>query len=162
MDFWNGHDLSGIPSHLLLRLGDLSGGKLYCGSVDDPLESQRAFMDAVAGSKRVWGVSPVIAPGYERMILDLLESGADVRLLLNESVLVKVPPASVQAAMAHKNFEVRVTKLERLPAFAVTDKRVSLALFGQDGRYDATQDLITEGARAVAWGSELFHYYSGL
>jgi predicted transcriptional regulator len=47
-------------------------------------------------------------------------------------------------------------------AFTVTDKLISLGLFGQDGTYDMLSDLFCYGEKAKNWGMELFEYYKNL
>jgi len=158
-DFWNGHSLSSIPPSLQARIGQLAGGKLYQGTPESPLESQAAFIGAMHGAKKAWGVSPIMAHGYTDMVFALLDSGADVRLILAEGVIAKITPAELNRAKSYDNLQIYAAAEAPRIGFTVTDKLVSIALFGQDGRYDPTQDLIAEGGGAVQWGEELFDYY---
>jgi predicted transcriptional regulator len=156
--FWLSHDLSGIPSELKIRIGQLAGGTVIQDEPADPLKSQTAFIEAVAQAQEVQGVSPITAPGYQEMILAALERGAKVSLILTKSIISKIDPDALQAAFAYENFQLYEISDAKV-AFTVTDKLVSIALFNLDGSYDPQQDLICEGPEAVRWGRELFEHY---
>lgn len=157
--FWIGHDLDGIPQSLQLRMDQLIGGKCFCGVVDDPLQSQTAFIDAVRDAKQAWGVSPLTAPGYEEMIFALLERGADVKMILAKSVIGKLNQDAIKAALAYENFKLFALPVVPKIGFTVTERLVTIALFRLNGRYDPQQDLVVQSSAAVEWGRELFDYY---
>jgi predicted transcriptional regulator len=159
-EFWLSHDLSGIPAELQLQIGQLAGGAVIKDEPDNPLKSQTAFIEAVARAKEIRGISPIIAPGYQEMILAALERGAQVTLILTKSIISKIDPDALRAAFACENFQLYETSDVRV-GFTVTDKLVSIALYNLDGTYDPQQDLICEGPEAVRWGSELFEHYLG-
>lgn len=158
IDFWQSHDLSGIPAELQLRIGQLAGGAVIRDDPDNPLKSQTAFIEVVARAKEIRGISPITAPGYQEMILAALERGAQVSLILTKSVISKIDPDALQAALAYENFQLYEISDAKV-GFTVTDKLVSIALFNLDGSYDPQQDLICEGPEAVRWGRELFEHY---
>ena len=158
--FWQSHDLSGIPPSLQADIGKLDGATLVQNSPTDPLASQTAFMEAVLRAKEVRGVSGIIAPGYQDMILSLLEKGTKVSLILTRMVIERIEPDAIKAALADDNFTLYEIDDVRV-GFSVTDELVTIALYRLDGSYDPQQDLICEGADAVLWGEELFEYYRG-
>jgi predicted transcriptional regulator len=158
-DFWQSHDLSGIPSELQLHIGQLARGAVIRDTPDNPLRSQSAFIAAVARAKEIRGISPITAPGYQEMILAALKRGAKVSLILTRSVISKIDPDALRAALAYENFQLYGIEDGVKVAFTVTDKLVSLALFRPDGSYDPQQDLICEGPEPVKWGKELFEHY---
>jgi predicted transcriptional regulator len=158
--FWQSHDLSGIPLSLQADIGKLEGATLVQNSPTDPLASQTAFMEAVLRAKEVRGVSGIIAPGYQDMILSLLEKGAKVSLILTRRVIERIKPDAFKAALACDNFTLYEIDDVRV-GFSVTNELVTIALYRLDGSYDPQQDLICEGPDAVEWGGELFEYYRG-
>ncbi len=158
-EFWQSHYLGGIPSNLLAKIGMLSGATCIRDAPDAPLDSQKAFIESVMRAKEMRGVSGIIAPGYQEMILSILEKGAKVSLILTRGVIAKIEPDALKAAMAYENFTLHEIPSGVKVAFTVTNELVSLALYHMDGSYDPQQDLICEGEKAVEWGMELFEYY---
>jgi predicted transcriptional regulator len=158
--FWQTHDLSGIPDHLKTWILQLSGGRLVSEELEDPLKSQAAFIDSISRARSfVWGISPITAPGYDEMILGLVEKGVNVSLLLSRSVVNRIDKAALKSVLAAKNFRLYEIPEGVKVAFTVTEELTSIALFNPDGSYDPQQDLICEGPDAVEWGKALFRHY---
>jgi predicted transcriptional regulator len=156
--FWQAHDLSGIPAYLLEDIGKLSGGKCVGDDADELLKSQTLFIESISKAKNIWGVSPIIAPGYVEMILSLLDQKANITLILTDSIIKKIDSGAIQKCLSAKNF-----RLYNIPeikvAFTVTDENLFLGLFYRNGTYDAHNDLVCSGKAAVDWGKFLFMYY---
>ena len=125
---------------------------------DDLLRSQEEFIRAVSGAKEIYGVSPIIAPGYPDMIAGLVEGGAEVNLILTEEVMDQVDPARVLRLAECSNFHLHVVPSASV-AFTVADDCLFLGLYRLDGKYDLDSDLVCRGGRAREWGIELFNYY---
>jgi len=160
-DFWQGHDLSGIPGRLQELLGELTGCKLIRDCPDAPIDHQAAFADAIMRAKEIYGLSGIIEPGYAEAILAVLAQGAEVSLILSEWVISQIEPRMLEKALSYENFSLY--QLDGLKvAFTVTDELISLALYDHVGVYDPWQDLICEGDRAVTWGKELFEHYKDM
>ena len=157
-EFWQSHDLSGIPRHLLTSLGSLQGARVVKDGDGDLLKSQDEFIQAVSGAKVIYGVSPMIAPGYPDMIAGLVAGGADVHLVLTKEVMGQIDPAKVGPLCECMNFHLHIASSARV-AFTVADDCLFLGLFKQDGKYDMDSDLVCQGERAREWGIELFNYY---
>ena len=158
-DFWMGHDISGIPPALQIRIGELAGGEFLRAAPDSPLEVQRVFIEKVSSAKAIWGVSPYIAPGYEEMITGLLDNSAKVSLILTKGVIDKIESAVLRAWLDNENFSLYEILEHITVAFCVADELLSLGLCSSDGTYDPLGDLMCPGADAAAWGRELYEYY---
>jgi len=157
--FWASHDLSGIPQELLVRIGQLSGGEVMRDEPPTIWKAQNAFIDAVSKATHFWGVSPIMGPGYTETILGLLERGAEVNLILTDSVFNQVDKESLELAMSYQGLNLYVIEDGVKVAFTVTDSLVSIALFNPDGSYDPSEDLICESPAAVGWGRSLFEHF---
>lgn len=157
--FWASHDLSSIPQELLVRVGQLSGGVVMRDEPPTIWAAQNAFIDAVSKATHFWGVSPILGPGYEEMILGLLARGAEVNLILTDSVFKQIDKESLETAMSYQGFNLYTIEDGVKVAFTVTDSLVSIALFNPDGSYDPSEDLICESPAAVEWGRSLFERF---
>lgn len=158
--FWRGHDLSSIPDFLQDRLGALRGAKCYQDDRDTTLNSQTAFLEAVERATEMYGISGIIAPGYAEMIIAALEKGTQVELILTRGVIENIPADALAVAQSYPNFRLYQIEEAKI-GFTVTNELISLALYDLSGSYDPQMDLICGGARAVAWGRELWREYKG-
>ena len=157
--FWQSHDLSGIPTYLLARLGRLEGGICIQDEPNNLLRSQAVFIENVSKAKRIAGVSPIIAPGYTDMVSSLLEGGASVSLILTSSIISIIGPQTIQSWLASGNFRLFEILDGIKVAFTIADDSLFLGLYSNDGTYDPLRDLVCRGQDAVEWGRELFEFY---
>lgn len=157
-EFWAGHDLSSIPDSLQAKIGMLSD----CACIQDNgfvMKSLDNFLKEVAKARHVWGVSSVIAPGHVELVSGLLNSGAEVSLILTTSIIALIDPATIRFWKECGNFALYEASDDMKAAFTVTDDILSLGLYLPTGQYDTNQDLICKGSGAVTWGRELWEYY---
>lgn len=157
--FWERHDVSSIPDDHMGQIGLLAG----CQCVQDNgltvMKSLANFIDLMRQAKEFYGASSVIAPGRVDMISGLIQKGAEVDLILSESIIKLIPPDVIKAWVTHENFRLYEMPDSCKAAFAVTEEVLSLGLYLPDGHYDTNQDLICRGAGAVKWGRKLFEHY---
>ena len=165
-DFWNSHRLDGIPAHLLNRMSDLK-----CSTFARPLDESSMFsphtefVENIAKSEFVKGISPFIHPLYPKMFLSFAERGIDVSLILTESVFDRMRTefrSEVERFLALDNAHFYVYDKEMLLSSAVTNCFFSLGLFYNDGVYDHVNDIICFDPDALNWGEDLYTYYKGL
>lgn len=155
-DFFKKHDLSSIPDKLLLRIGALKGGGVVCPN-GNAMKAQDNFMDHVAAAKRIVGASCINVDGYQEMISNALDNGAEVELILAPEVLTTMDPGIIVAWQATGRFKLHVKKVKA--AFAVADDMLFLALFDPAGIIDALSEWVCQSERAAEWGRELFQYH---
>jgi predicted transcriptional regulator len=61
---------------------------------------------------------------------------------------------------AYTNFTIRVATVPVKLGLTVTDRYLSLGLYGNDKKtYDSSSDLISRNPSALSWGEELFSYF---
>jgi predicted transcriptional regulator len=162
-EFWLNHDIGGIPVNLQVKMGMLFESEVVKGDKAAILRPQEYFMSKLKEAKEIYGVSPIIIPGYAESIAMAVANGANVRLILTEEILeivAKDYPDSIRGLLEQPNFKLYKIKEKVAIAFTVTDSIFSLGLFRQDGGYDVGSDLICSGRDALAWGTELFEHYS--
>jgi predicted transcriptional regulator len=161
-DFWLSHDLSGIPLELQKKIGMLAQSNVVAGDPVALLRAQEYFMESVLSSKEVRGLSPIIIPGYAEAIASTVENGAQVDLVLTDSIL-KIVLGENRNALEYligcDNFRLHRINDGIKVAFTVTDVHLYLGLYMLDGSYDLGRDLFCTGEGATKWGLELFDYY---
>ena len=164
-DFWLTHDISGIPVDLQMKIGMLDQSDVVVGDSIALLKAQEYFMNKVLESRKIWGVSPIIIPGYAEAMAIPIQKGAQVDLILTDTILkivLKDYRDLMKVLMERDNFRLYRIKDDIKVAFTVTDADLYMGLFRLDGTYDIGQDLYCVGDGAVAWGLDLFKYYRDL
>lgn len=160
-DFWNDHDLSGIPDHLLDRLIDLKDCVFYVDSLENIYDSHRTFTENIARSSMIKGVSPVFFPSYPDFFLQLAQKNVPTSLILTKNIFDKVINEHNEKMKAYH--DAKYTDLYLLDsskvAFVVTDIFFSMSLFFKSGNYDPRTDLICFDETGIQWGNDLFKYY---
>lgn len=160
--FWAIHNVTAIPSHLLLQLKNLNDSKLILADSSELGKVEEVFTQFLLNSKMVRGISPIFHPTFVPVIEQLLKQGASVELILTNAVLTKT------LALAHINQLKEDIKLGRLRLFlkedlkvalTVTDNGFSLGLFHLNGGYDDKMDLVSFSPKAIEWGDWLFRDY---
>jgi len=161
-EFWLTHDISGIPLELIQKIGMLVQSDVVTADHVALLKAQEYFMEKVIDSKEVFGVSPIIIPGYAETIIKCVESDAKVELILTDNIIdivFKEHKNSIQTLVNFENFNLYRIKNDVKVAFTVTEEHLYLGLFRLDGSYDMGNDLFCTGKNSTMWGKELFNYY---
>lgn len=161
-NFWLHHDVSAIPEELQKKIGMLSGSEVFKDDVMTILSTQEYFISELRMAKHIYGVSPIIVPGYAEAIVFAVEKGSQVDLIVTNKVLNRIIKENndvLQWLLNSNRFRLYSIEDGITVAFTVTDRILSLGLFQQDGRYDVSSDLNCKGEKALLWGRELFDYY---
>jgi predicted transcriptional regulator len=164
-DFWQTHDVSGIPEDLLARIGMLGRSEILRGDPAAILKTQEYWFSEVIKSKEISGLSPVIIPAYPVAIAKALENGAKVELILTKPIMeivLKEYKEQLTAMLAAENFKLYSIDKDVRMAYTVTDFYLSLGLFRLDGGYDVGSDLNCFGESSRDWGKELFEYHRSM
>ncbi|AKB29327.1 hypothetical protein MSSIT_2608 [Methanosarcina siciliae T4/M] len=165
-DFWANHKLDGIPLYLLKRIGELKQSTFTKPLDESSMFSPHTeFVENIAKSKFVKGISPFIHPLYPKMFLQFAEKGIDVSLVVTEAVLGRMKTEfmpEMEKFLAFENTRLFVYDKELQLSSAVTDGFLSLGLFYNSGAYDHINDIICFDPEALRWGEDLYAYYEGL
>ncbi|MFY1111564.1 MAG: helix-turn-helix transcriptional regulator [Methanosarcinaceae archaeon] len=162
-DFWNNHRLDSIPPHLLSRIGELK----HC-TFASPLDKSNMFsphtefVENIAKSEFVKGISPFLHPLYPKMFLEFAERGIDVSLIVTEPVFERMRTEfrpEIEQFLSLNNTRLYVYEKEMLLSSAVTNCFLSLGLFYKNGTYDHVNDILCFEPEGLRWGEDLFTYY---
>jgi len=161
-DFWLSHEIGGIPIELQKDIGVLMHSEIIASDQANIFRCHENFLDKLRQANEIYGVSPIIAPGYAEAIQQAVERGGKVELVLTEEVLgiaSQMNPDMGNALLKSDNFKLYSLKDRVTVAFTVTDSILSLGFYRFDGCYDIDRDLIDTADEARAWGMRLFEHY---
>jgi len=158
-EFWQSHDLSGLPPHLRMRIAELGKYRIISYGDEELFESHGEFREQILHSTSVKGFAPIIHPIYPQFFLALAQEGVNISLILTESVFGKIEKKygdQLHEGLKYPNASLYVTGDDLRLAFIVTDIYFSLTLFFKDGRFDNKMDLTSFDLSALRWGEDLF------
>lgn len=161
-NFWLTHDTSGIPIDLQKKIGMLSRSETIEADPGALLKTVEHFINELNKSWTIYGISPIIIPGYADVIWSAVNRGAEVQLILTESIIKIVlsdHEELLKQLLLKENFKLYSIGDDIKVAFTVTESLLNFGLFRLDGGYDLGTDLICMGESAVVWGRELFGHY---
>jgi len=160
-DFWNDHDLAGIPDYLLDRLADLKECDFYVDRFENIYDSYKTFTENIQRSSMIKGVSPIFFPSYPDFFAQLAEKSVPTSLILTKDVYDIVKSEHEEKMRAY--YDAKCTELYLIDsakvAFVVTDIFFSMSLFFKSGNYDPRTDLICFDKKGIQWGNDLFEHY---
>jgi len=163
---WLNHEISGIPEHMILRMGELYNSNLVESELTDILKPRENYSQILMDSKNIKGISPIFYTNYIDEFKLLIKNGKDVELILTSNIIKKImnfiDPASImelRELLSQEKLKIWTTDDNIKVAFTVTDKSISLGLFSTNGEYDTTKDLVSDHPDAVTWGNNLFEFY---
>ena len=161
-DFWLTHDLSGIPPHLLEKIGRLRDSVVVKDTATDIFKVHSNYIDMLKDTKEVKGVSSIFVPEYPLVFEELIrEKKANVELIVTEEVLGKIDEEILKEIFTDKSskFKLYITKKDIKAAFTVTDFFIAFGFYRLDGTYDYSNDLRSYDKEAIEWGKELFEWH---
>jgi predicted transcriptional regulator len=161
-DFWQSHDISGIPTELQKKIGMLTESEVFKADSISILKTQEFYLSEINKAKYIYGVSPIQGPGYAEAMASAVARGGQVNLILTNKILdivIEENREALNGLLASDGFHLYSIEEDLTIAFTVTDRILSLGLFRLDGGYDISSDLNCTGEQALIWGKELFDYY---
>ena len=162
-DFWLTHDLSGIPPHLLEKIGALKDSILLEDTPTDIFKAHATFLQILETAKEMKGISSIFHPEYPTIIEELvIRKGIEVELILTDKVLDKtleVAEKSIKKLLRKQNFTLLVIDQDVKVALTVTDSVFHFGLFDNRGTYDYNRDMINNDKNGLSWGRALYKHY---
>ncbi len=163
-EFWLEHDMSGIPEHLIEKIGWLKDSELVKDTEIDIFKVHSNFINLLKNAKEIRGVSSIYVPEFTSLFQELVSKNVDVQLILSKEVLeiIDKPILNQLTTKGKPNFNMFVMNKNLKAAITVTDYFLSIGLFRVDGTYDYSNDLISYSKEAIAWGNGFFDHYAKL
>jgi predicted transcriptional regulator len=161
--FWIEHDLTGIPDYMLEKIGWLNNSKVIQIDPLDIIKTHNSYISFIKKAEWVKGVSPIFSPDYPSVFKELIESNADIQVIVTDAVLKRLVDAigwgDLKDLINNHYLEILIANKDLKVAFTATNAFLSLGLFTTNDVYDVKYDLVSTDERAVHWGVELFEYY---
>jgi predicted transcriptional regulator len=164
-EFWESHDLSGIPDVMLGRIHELS----HCQYIEDTPENiqltKGEFENIVLNSKFIYGVSNVFDESMPGLFLKVFRKKIPVSVIFSGPVMGIINKKFVEMFLKysrHDNIDVYLMAEEMKTSFILTDTHLYLSLFYKSGRHDLQSNLVGTDPEALKWGKDLFEHYKAL
>jgi predicted transcriptional regulator len=160
-DYFENHDLSGLPVEFIARIGELENSRY----VDDVMVIFHLIDQMIREAEEyVWRITDryiiTIIPAWN----EALEKGIEARLLEPENIVV--PPEFdrgdvIADAVQHHQFLNRY--LANVPVFmSLSEKQVAGICFpANDGRIDY-RGFVSEDSAVLKWARDLYEYFWSL
>ena len=159
--FWLDHDISGIPEHLMEKIGWLKNSTLLEAPPSDIFLVHASYIEMIAKAKKIRGISPIFVPELSSIFAELATTtNVEVQLVLTEKVMNKIDKEILEN-ISEKGGKINLytIKDDLKIAVTVTDYFISLGFSNFDGTYDWNKDLICYDKKGIEWGTELFQWY---
>ncbi|KAB2947516.1 MAG: transcriptional regulator, ArsR family [Candidatus Methanoperedens nitroreducens] len=160
--FWQEHDISSIPSGLLMRIDQLGDYQVIESSIEDIYEPHKEFLDNVSKSKKLFGISPIVHPIYPDFFLELAENGTEISLILTQKAFNKIETEyydKLARGLDLKNLSFYMLDEDIKLTFVVSDIFCFTSFFLKNGVFDLRRSLVSFDKSSLLWGEELFNYY---
>lgn len=159
-DYWNTHDFTVIPDHLLLRLYELGACKVDEVDLNTMYEPHRLFFESLSKSIWIKGVTPVYNPSYPEFLVNLARAGKKISLILAPEVFERCKKDNSALLEEFRTYdtEIYIFNDELKIASVVTDCYISLTPFLSSGGYDSRKNFICTDNSSILWGEDLFEY----
>ena len=163
-DFWIEHDIEGIPPEFLREIQHLYNSKVVKDVEEDIFVVYAAFLTILKEASWIHGVSSIMSQVLANAIKEAVLDGRPVELIVSQKLAQTLTAEPYDAVLGslkgHTNFSIYVSSSPVKLGMTVTDRYLSLGLYGHDtGTYDAATDLISTDAVAISWGERLFQHY---
>lgn len=158
------HDIDCIPSHLLKDIGCLNQSSVVTSSATDVMKPHTVLFEHLANNSNLKHLSSVFYPQKTDMLLQILQRGGNLHLILTENIMQKVLEVTERDILLEmkESGQLQLNQMEddsHHISFTLGDDFLALGLSSTEGSYDLNVFLISEGEEAILWGNRLFNYY---
>jgi len=183
MDFWSDHDISPIPFHILIKVGELGHVKIIEQDFSNVFRIPEEIMTNLMGSKSIMSFISIFHPFSLLLLFEYLQKDIEAITIVTRKILetfqteyhsdiplLKTSNPIINKALIEYKKEIKNVFRSKASNFLVyegdlkpislivTDKIFFLSLLDKKGRL-TTRFLISFEPQALKWGEELFMYY---
>ncbi|WP_269850533.1 helix-turn-helix transcriptional regulator [Methanosarcina horonobensis] len=139
MDYWENHNISAIPAHLLDRIDDLGQCEFIEPDLDRMYEIPQRIEEKLVQSTRVMEVSSYFNPAYPSTYVELVKKGTEISLIITKPVFERLKreySTSLREYLERDNAKICVCDCPvKVASSVVTDRFLALSLFYRNGIY---------------------------
>ena len=158
-DFLNAHMVKNYQFRGLSDLSQLKGCKLVESTTYDVFKTTRIIKDLALSSKSSKTIFPYMHPQLIEMLDYWAENDVDVKLILDEKVSHLFRDAIKEYGSLKGNISVKTISRKIEFALAVTENKMFLGLYKDDGKFDYNAVYISEDLEAINWANNVFREY---
>ena len=163
--FWNNHELSGIPEEYLNKLYLLKDAEFISSTTSDLSNAFNTYIKLLENSTTLKMILPIYSENHFKYMIKLLRGDTlkDLTIILTPKIHQTMRRSRYLKKSLLTNKKVTVEETEEDPKLFLTfsDDFMTLTLFFKDDHYDDSQILIDKSGNALRWANELFEWYMG-
>ncbi len=158
-EFWEIHDLSGIPDEFKARIDEIGDYEIIRSGDNEILRHYQVFSSVYTKAKLVRVAAAVIFPTHPKMFVEIARK-SDVEVIITSRILslLKENYSEELEAYIASGGRILINDDLRL-TLIVTESALCLGMYLRDGKYDTESGLISFSDSAVKWGMDLFEYF---
>lgn len=162
IEFWEVHNIKGIPWEFRTRLFELGKYEIFKSTPTEMFKPHEEYVKNLLKSESMFGVSPVLHPDYPKHIKVLNDKGIPISIIITEDVLEKLKEnykVELENSLRCKNMQLLLCDEKIEVSFTVTNSFLSMRLFLKNNIYDFYYNIISTEKSALKWGKDFFSYY---
>lgn len=163
-NFWDGHDLSGIPDDLIKNIYLLKDAEYENSTTSNLSNALNKYLNLLSESTELKIILPIYSENHFKHIIKLLDENKvkKLELIVSEKILksIKLNTDLKNALLKSNKVKVKCIENDLKLFLTCSDKFMSLTLFFKDGLYDDSQILIGKDENAMQWALNLFKQFS--
>ena len=164
-NFWDNHNLSGIPKELLKNMHFLKDATYVTSTTSDLSNAFNRYIKLISNASELKIIMPIYSENHFRHIIELLNENKlkYLELTVNKEILksIKANPVLKRNLIKNKKVKVHCVDADLKLFLTYAPTFMSLTLFFKDGHYDDSQILIGTSENTLSWASELYNIYGG-
>lgn len=158
-DFLNDHKVKNHQFRGLSELSQLRGCELIESTAYDVFKTTRIIKDLALSSTSSKTIFPYMHPQLLEMFDYWSENDVDVKLILDEQVSKMFRDAIREYGPLKANISVKTISRKIEFSLAVTENRMFLGLYKDNGKFDTNAVYFSDTPEAINWASGVFREY---
>lgn len=163
-NFWNIHELNGIPKTFLNKLYLLKDVEFVSSTTSDLSNAFNTYTTLISSARKLTIILPIYSENHFNYFIELLKSNhlKQLRIILNSKILKSMKGSRYIKKLLIENEKVEIIEHDEDFKLFLTysDDFMTLTLFFEDGHYDDSQIIVGKNKNAIKWAEELFKYYN--
>lgn len=164
-DFWNNHDLSGIPDEFLKKMYFLKDVEYVTSTTIDLSNAFNRYINLIENTENLRIILPIYSENHLKHIINLLKEKSieNLELIVSDNILKSIKrKQSYKRVLFSDNVKLIRIKQNLKLFLTCSDEAMSLTLFFKDGYYDDSQILIGNSKKSMQWAEDLFNHYENI
>ncbi len=162
--FWNNHDLSGIPTDALKNMYLLKDAQYIQSTTSDLSNAFNSYLKLISKAKTLKILLPIYSENHFKYLIKIInnEHLKSLELIINEKLEKSIAQNEdfKKSILEHEKVKVKVIQREINLFLTYSHDFISLTLFFKDGHYDDSEILISkEDENALKWAKIIRRFY---